>query len=60
MPGVLLVDQLLAGELDLPGVDDHDVVSAVEVLGEGRFVLASEDVSDLRGQSGHVSRHSFE
>lgn len=40
------ISHLAALEDDLLGVDDDDVVTAVNVRGESRFVLATEDKSD--------------
>ena len=47
--GVLVIDlvrQLLAGELDLVRVDDDDIVTAIDVRGERRLVLAAQNVRD--------------
>ena len=49
--GVLVIDlvrQLLAGEPHLVGVDDDDIVTAIDVRGEARLVLAAQDVGDDR------------
>ena len=43
VPVVDLVGELLAGEGDLVGIDDDDVVAVVDMRGEGRLVLAAED-----------------
>ena len=44
---VALLVQLLAGQDSLVGVDDDDVVAAVDVGGEVDLVLAAQDVSSL-------------
>src|SRR5690606_20775377 len=46
VPVVLLVGVLLAGEDDLVGVDDDDVVAVVDVGREGCLVLAAQAVSN--------------
>src|SRR5690606_32175063 len=46
VPVVLLVGVLTAGQDDLVGVDDDDVVTVVDVRREGSFVLAAETVGD--------------
>jgi len=49
--GVLVVDllvELAAGELHLVGVDDDDMVAAIDVRGVARLVLAPQDVGDDR------------
>src|SRR4029079_15318005 len=38
---------LARGQHDLLGIDDHDVVTGVEVRGEGGLVLAAQDAGDL-------------
>ena len=48
VPVVLLVLVFLAGEHDLLGVDDDDVVTGVDVRGVGRLVLAAEAIGDDR------------
>src|SRR5690606_37451370 len=45
----LLVD-LVAGEPHLLGVDDDDVVAAVQVRGEDGLVLAAQDAGDVAGE----------
>ena len=45
------VRQLLAGEADLVGVDDDDVVTTVHVRREIRLVLATEDKSDAGSET---------
>ena len=52
--GVLVIDflvELAAGELHLAGVDDDDMVAAIDVRGEARLVLAAQDVGDDRRQA---------
>src|SRR6202022_2590589 len=54
VPGVAVPDlgaELVAGEPDLRGVDDHDEVALVAVRGEGGLVLAPEHVRDLSGEA---------
>lgn len=51
VPVVDLVVALVAGHLHLVGVDDDDIVTHVHVGGEGRLVLAAQDVGDDRGQA---------
>src|SRR5438128_1525192 len=52
---VLLVVPLLAGQLDLVGVDDDDEVAAVGVGREDRLVLAAQDAGDGgRGAAQHL------
>ena len=51
VPPIDLVRQLAPGEMDLLGVDHHDVISHVEMRREGRLVLPPQDVSHLTGQS---------
>src|SRR5205814_482940 len=38
---------LLAGEAHLVRVHDHDEIARVDVAGEGRAVLAAQDIRDL-------------
>src|SRR5690606_30120179 len=51
VPVVDLVGVLLAGECDLVGIDDDDVVAVVDMRGEGRLVLAAETVGDDGGET---------
>src|SRR5690242_3366747 len=49
IPGVIAIDLLLAlpaGEQDLFCVDDDDIVSAIDVRGVGRLVLAAQPQRD--------------
>src|SRR5687767_4499937 len=46
VPVELLVCELLAGEDDLLGIDDDDVVAVVDMGGKGGFVLAAEAHGD--------------
>ena len=65
--GVVVVDLLLAlaaGQHDLLGVDDDDVVAVIDVRGVGRLVLAAQAHGDDRGepaddQAGGVDQHPF-
>ena len=65
--GVVVVDLLLAlaaGEHDLVGVDDDDVVAVVDVRRVARLVLAAQPHGDDRGepaddQAGGVDQHPF-
>src|SRR3546814_1733372 len=61
---VTLVLQLLAGERHLFGVDDDDIVTAIDVRGERRLMLAAQDVGDDRRNAAHnetlgVDQHPF-
>ena len=56
VPRVLLVHDFGSGELDLFRVDDNNIVPAIEVLGEGRLMLAAKNVSDLCGESVLLTR----
>jgi len=53
-----LLLQLAAGEPDLGGVHHHHEVAPVHVPGEGRLVLAPDELGDLAGEpaEGDVSR----
>ena len=51
VPVVDLVIALVAGHLHLVGVDDDDIVTHVHMRGEGRLVLAAQDVCDDRGEA---------
>ena len=42
---------LVGGEHDLGGIDDDHVVTGVDVRGEDRLVLATEDPGDLGGEA---------
>ncbi len=46
VPVVHLVGVLLAGERDLLGIDDDDVVAVIDMRGEGGLVLAAQAVGD--------------
>jgi hypothetical protein len=48
---VHLVLQLVAGDVDLLGVDHDDVVAGVHVRGVDRLVLAAQARGDLRAQA---------
>jgi hypothetical protein len=50
VPVIHLVGELLAGESDLLGVDDDDVVSVIDMRSESRLVLAAQDVGDDGGE----------
>jgi len=56
---------LAAGQAHLLGVDDDDVVAAIDVRGEGRLVLAAQAHGDDRGEaaqhqpSASISSHFF-
>ena len=52
MPVIDLVGALVAGQHDVAGIDDDDVVAAIHMRREGRFVLASEPLRDQRRQVG--------
>ena len=54
VPVVGLGIALVAGQADLLGVDDHDVIAAIHVRGVGRLVLAAQDV----GHAGGVAKLS--
>src|SRR3546814_12175669 len=61
---VTLVLQLLAGERHLLRIDDDDIVTAIDVRGERRLVLAAQDVGDNRCNAAHnktlgVDQHPF-
>src|SRR4029453_4562923 len=45
---IKLVLQLAAGEAHLVGVDDDNIVAAIDVRGEARLMLAAQDVGDDR------------
>jgi hypothetical protein len=51
VPVVLLVGVLVAGEHHLVGIDDDDVVTVVDMGGEGGFMLAAQTVGDERGET---------
>ena len=51
VPVVGLGIALVAGQADLLGVDDHDVIAAIHVWGVGRLVLAAQDVGHAGGQA---------
>ena len=65
--GIALVDfvgHLLAGEDNFLGIDDDDVVAAVNVRSEARFGLASQDVGHAGGQTTYglvlgINEHPF-
>ncbi len=68
MAGVVVVDLLVAlaaGEHHLVGIDDDDVVAAVDMRREGRLVLAAQAVGDDRGEaaddeaSASINTHFF-
>jgi len=44
-----LLKPLVAAELDLLGVEDHDVVAVVDVGRPGRFVLPGKGLRDANG-----------
>ena len=47
--GVLVIGlllQLVAGQADLVGIDDHDMVTAIDMRGEARLMLAAQDIGD--------------
>ncbi len=51
MPVIGLVGIFLAGQHDLVGIDDDDVVAIVHMRGEGGLVLAAQAVGDERGKT---------
>ena len=53
MPVIDLVGALVAGEHDLVGIDDDDIVAAIHMRREARLVLASEP----RGDQGRKPAH---
>src|SRR5215475_2084648 len=53
MPVIDLVCALVAGEDDVDGIDDDDVVAAIEMRGIARLVLASQAICDQHGKSSH-------
>ena len=65
--GVVVIDLLLAlaaGQHDLVGVDDDDIVAVVDVRGVGRLVLAAQAHGDDRGEAADdqavgVDQHPF-
>lgn len=59
-----LVGHLFAGEDNLLGIDDDDIVAAVDVRGEARFGLATKDVGNTGSQTSNglilgVNEHPF-
>ena len=48
---ILLLSPLLAGHDDLVGVDDNNIVTAIHVRREIRFVLSAQDLRDLGAQA---------
>ena len=50
MATIHLVFFFVAGEADLVGIDDDDVIAGVEEGGVDRFVLAHQHHSDFRGE----------
>src|SRR5690606_25009127 len=57
MPVIDLVAELLAGQLDLLGIDDDHVVAAIAMRRVDRLVLAAQAVGDERGQT--AEHHAF-
>jgi hypothetical protein len=51
MPVVSLLIELLAGQPDLSGVDNQDVVTGVHVRGVDGLVLPAQDLSDAARQA---------
>ena len=52
--GVLVISlglELVAGETDLVGVDHDDMVTAIDVRGEARLVLAAQEIGDDHRES---------
>jgi hypothetical protein len=59
-----LVGHFLPGEDDFLGIDDDNVVAAVDVRGEARLGLATEDVGNTGGQASYglilgINEHPF-
>ena len=65
--GIALVDlvgHLLAGEDNLLGIDDDDIVAAIHMRGVARCGLAAQDVGHAGGQTTHglvlgINEHPF-
>src|SRR5687768_14621364 len=52
--GVLVIDlvgQLLAGEAHLVGIDDDDMVAAIDMRGVAWLMLAAQDIGYNRGET---------
>src|SRR3546814_2918104 len=45
---IALVGHLLAGELHLFGIDDDDIVAAIDMRGKARLVRSEEPTSELQ------------
>ena len=50
-PVVQLVGELLAGDVDLLGIDHDQVVTCIDVRGVDRLVLAAEAAGELGAQA---------
>ena len=48
---IVLLSHLVAGELDLLGIDDDDVVATIAVGSVARFTLATENHGNLGGKT---------
>ena len=64
MTDILLVRELRPGQSHLLGVDDDDIVTAVNVRSEARLVLTAQDLGYLRSKPTHhrvrsVDQHPF-
>jgi hypothetical protein len=51
VPVELAIGELVAGQLHLGGVDDDDVVAAIDMRREGRLVLAAQPIGDDAGEA---------
>ena len=58
MADILFVREFVTGELHFLGVDNDDVVSAIDVGSETRLVLTAQDLGDLRSKTAqyHIRR----
>lgn len=50
MPIISFLVPFLSGKPHLPGVDDNNKITRIQVGGEDRFVLPTQDIGDIRGQ----------
>src|SRR5450432_1005654 len=48
---VELLLQLVSSDRDLACIQDNHIVTSIQVGGEGRLVLAAQDMSDLRSET---------
>ena len=48
---IVFVSELFAGQFNFVGIDNNDIVAAIQVRGEIRLILAAQNLGDFSGKT---------